>query len=153
MLLTLLYPQTLKSDEGAHFDRIVKISSSDIAPTVTWGTSPEDTAPITGNVPRPEDAASDEKRGQIERALKYMGLEAGMKLEDVKITNVSPMIPLLLVAVSLRLTATGLHRILHQLAYRGSPRRRHHRQRPQGRRGRLRHDRSRFGSRKVAGRV
>ncbi|ORY86728.1 aconitase family-domain-containing protein [Leucosporidium creatinivorum] len=82
------YWKTLKSDEGAHFDRVVKISSSDIAPTVTWGTSPEDTAPITGNVPRPEDAASEEKRGQIERALKYMGLEAGMKLEDVKITNV-----------------------------------------------------------------
>lgn len=82
-------PQTLKSDEGAHFDKVVKIAASDIAPTVTWGTSPEDTAPITGSVPRPEDADSPAKKAKIERALQYMGLEGGMKLEDVKITNVS----------------------------------------------------------------
>ncbi|KAK4055376.1 3-isopropylmalate dehydratase [Microbotryomycetes sp. JL221] len=82
------YWKTLKSDEGAHFDKVVKISSADIAPTVTWGTSPQDVAPITGTVPRPEDADTAEKRGQIERALKYMALEPGMKLEDVKITNV-----------------------------------------------------------------
>jgi 3-isopropylmalate dehydratase len=81
--------QTLKSDEGAHFDKVVKIAASDIAPTVTWGTSPEDTAPITGSVPRPEDADSPAKKAKIERALQYMGLEGGMKLEDVKITNVS----------------------------------------------------------------
>ncbi|KAK4048137.1 3-isopropylmalate dehydratase [Microbotryomycetes sp. JL201] len=81
------YWKTLKSDPGAHFDKVVKISSADIAPTVTWGTSPQDTAPITGSVPRPEDAENAEKRGQIERALKYMDLEPGMKLEDIKITN------------------------------------------------------------------
>lgn len=86
---TFAVAQTLKSDPDAHWDKVVKISSADIAPTVTWGTSPEDTAPITGSVPRPEDAPNAEKRGQIERALKYMGLDAGMKLEDVKITNVS----------------------------------------------------------------
>ncbi|KAI5480170.1 hypothetical protein MNV49_001496 [Pseudohyphozyma bogoriensis] len=82
------YWKTLKSDEGAHFDRVVKIDSADIAPTVTWGTSPEDTAPITGNVPDPKDAATPERAAQIQRALTYMGLDAGMKLEDVKITNV-----------------------------------------------------------------
>lgn len=80
--------QTLKSDEGAHFDKVVKISSSDIAPTVTWGTSPEDTAAITATVPRPKDAESPAKKAKIERALQYMGIEGGMKLEDIKITNV-----------------------------------------------------------------
>lgn len=80
--------QTLKSDEGAHFDRIVKISSADIAPTVTWGTSPQDVAPITGTVPHPDDATTPDRKAAIERALAYMGLEAGMKLEDVKINKV-----------------------------------------------------------------
>ncbi|SGY15120.1 BQ5605_C013g07252 [Microbotryum silenes-dioicae] len=83
----LAFWKTLKSDEGAKWDKVVKISSDDIAPTVSWGTSPQDVAPVTGNVPDPKDAANPEKRGQVERALKYMGLEAGMKIEDIKITN------------------------------------------------------------------
>ncbi|KAL8276217.1 hypothetical protein RQP46_011378 [Phenoliferia psychrophenolica] len=82
------YWKTLKSDEGAHFDRVVKISSSDIAPTVTWGTSPQDVAPITGKVPNPKDAKTPERQAAIERALVYMGLEAGTPLEEVKINKV-----------------------------------------------------------------
>jgi len=68
---------------------VVKINAADIPPTVTWGTSPEDTIDITGTVPRPEEAKSEEEKGKIERALTYMGLEGGMKVQDVKITNVS----------------------------------------------------------------
>jgi len=81
--------QGLRSDEGAHYDRVVKINAVDIPPTVTWGTSPEDTIDITGTVPRPEEAKNEEEKGKIERALTYMGLEGGMKVQDIKITNVS----------------------------------------------------------------
>lgn len=80
--------QTLKSDEGAHFDRIVKISSADIAPTVTWGTSPQDVAPITGVVPNPKDAKTPDRQAAMERALVYMDLVAGIPLEEVKINKV-----------------------------------------------------------------
>jgi len=82
------YWKTLKSDEDAHFDKIVKISSSDIIPTVSWGTSPQDVAPITGHVPNPDDATTEEGKAYIQRALTYMGLEPGQALQDVKITNV-----------------------------------------------------------------
>ncbi|GAA5979765.1 hypothetical protein JCM5350_002040 [Sporobolomyces pararoseus] len=78
----------LRSDEGAHYDRVVKINAADIPPTVTWGTSPEDTIDITGKVPKPEDAKNEEEKGKIERALTYMGLEGGMNVQDIKITNV-----------------------------------------------------------------
>lgn len=83
------HQQSLRSDEGAHYDRVVKINAADIPPTVTWGTSPEDTIDITGTVPRPENAKNDEEKGKIERALTYMGLEGGMNVQDIKITNVS----------------------------------------------------------------
>ena len=81
--------QTLKSDEGAHFDRVVKIAAADISPTVSWGTSPQDVVSISGTVPDPKDANSDEGKASIERALSYMGLTAGMQMEDVKIDKVS----------------------------------------------------------------
>ncbi len=82
------YWRTLHSDDGAHFDKIVRLHARDIAPQVTWGTSPEDVLPITGYVPNPADAADDGKRKAIERSLSYMGLTAGTKLEDVKIDRV-----------------------------------------------------------------
>lgn len=56
------YWESLKSDEGAEYDKVIVISASDIAPTVTWGTSPQDVAPITGNVPLLKDADSDARR-------------------------------------------------------------------------------------------
>jgi 3-isopropylmalate/(R)-2-methylmalate dehydratase large subunit len=83
----LAYWKTLFTDEGAHFDKVVTIKGEDIAPVVTWGTSPEDVLPITGTVP----AAADFTGGKVEaasRALDSMGLTAGQKLTDIKIDTV-----------------------------------------------------------------
>ena len=78
----LEYWRSLASDEGAHFDKVVTIDCADIAPTVTWGTSPQDTAPITGVVPDPEDESDPARKAGITRALDYMGLDdkIGQKL-------------------------------------------------------------------------
>ncbi|WP_417806299.1 3-isopropylmalate dehydratase large subunit [Thioclava sp.] len=76
--------KTLFTDEDAHFDKVVTIRGEDIAPVVTWGTSPEDVLPISGVVPAPEDF----KGGKVEaakRSLDYMGLKPGTKLEDIAI--------------------------------------------------------------------
>ncbi len=83
----LAWWKTLFSDEDAHWDKVVTIRGEDIAPVVTWGTSPEDVLPITAEVPAPESF----KGGKVDaarRALQYMGLEAGQKLSDVKIDTV-----------------------------------------------------------------
>jgi len=81
------YWKTLFTDEGAHFDKVITIAGEDIAPVVTWGTSPEDVLPITATVPAPGDF----KGGKVEaakRALDYMGLTAGQKLTDIEIDTV-----------------------------------------------------------------
>jgi 3-isopropylmalate/(R)-2-methylmalate dehydratase large subunit len=83
----LAYWKTLFTDEGAQFDKVVTIRAEDIAPVVTWGTSPEDVLPITGVVPSPE-AFEGGKVGAAQRSLDYMGLTPGMKLTDVKIDAV-----------------------------------------------------------------
>jgi 3-isopropylmalate/(R)-2-methylmalate dehydratase large subunit len=82
------YWKTLKTDEGARFDKVVEIDASTIIPQVTWGTSPENVAPITGSVPNPADVADAGRRAAMERALAYMGLEAGTPLTEVKIDRV-----------------------------------------------------------------
>ena len=82
------YWRTLPSDEGAHYDETLRLDASTIAPTVTWGTSPEDVVAITGVVPDPAQAKDDTKRQSIQRALDYMGLKAGEKMTDVKIDAV-----------------------------------------------------------------
>ena len=82
------YWRTLKTDDGAHFDKVVEIDASLIAPQVTWGTSPEDVAPITAVVPDPASAADDGKRQAMARALQYMGLTPGTPLSAVKIDRV-----------------------------------------------------------------
>ncbi len=79
---------SLVSDEGARYDREVVIKAEDIIPTVTWGTSPEDTAPITGFVPDPAKEKDEARRAKIERSLDYMGLTGGMKIEDITIDTV-----------------------------------------------------------------
>ena len=79
---------TLASDEGAVYDREVRVEAADIAPQVTWGTSPEDVVPITGVVPDPEDAPSEAKRGAMMRALQYMGLVPGTPMTDIAVDNV-----------------------------------------------------------------
>jgi 3-isopropylmalate/(R)-2-methylmalate dehydratase large subunit len=83
----LTWWKTLYTDEGAHFDKVVTLKGEDIAPVVTWGTSPEDVLPITGTVP----AASDFSGGKVDaaqRSLDYMGLTAGQKLTDIAIDTV-----------------------------------------------------------------
>jgi 3-isopropylmalate/(R)-2-methylmalate dehydratase large subunit len=78
----------LHSDEGAEFDRTVIIDGATIEPQVTWGTSPEMVLPVGGSIPRPEDEADSVKRGNIERALAYMGLEGGQAITDIKLDKV-----------------------------------------------------------------
>lgn len=73
------YWKTLPSDDGATYDREIKIDVANIAPQVTWGTSPEDVVPITGRVPDPKDAESDAKRSAMTRSLDYMGLTPDRK--------------------------------------------------------------------------
>ena len=80
--------RSLPSDEGAQYDTEVVLKAEDIAPTVTWGTSPEDALPITATVPDPAKIGDAAKQAKIERALDYMGLSAGMKLTDIKIDTV-----------------------------------------------------------------
>ncbi|MBP6110984.1 MAG: 3-isopropylmalate dehydratase large subunit [Sphingobium sp.] len=82
------YWQSLRTDEGARFDKSVLINAADIAPTVTWGTSPEDVVPISGVVPAPESFADPSKRAAAEKALEYMGLTAGQRMEDVSVQHV-----------------------------------------------------------------
>jgi len=84
----IAYWKTLQSDEGAKYDQTVTIKGEDIAPTVTWGTSPQDVAPITATVPNPADEPDAQRRAGIERSLKYMGLEPGQKLSEVPIQKV-----------------------------------------------------------------
>ncbi len=83
----LAWWKTLFSDEDAHWDKVITIDASEIAPVVTWGTSPEDVLPITGTVPAPEDFTG----GKVEaarRALDYMGLTPGTPLSEVEIDTV-----------------------------------------------------------------
>ncbi|KAK9472961.1 aconitase family-domain-containing protein [Dipodascopsis tothii] len=82
------YWKTLHTDEGAVFDYDIQIEARDVAPTVTWGTSPQDAVAVTGVVPSPEDAADTIRKGAISRALDYMGLTAGTKIEDIQIDQV-----------------------------------------------------------------
>ncbi|MEM9709308.1 MAG: 3-isopropylmalate dehydratase large subunit [Pseudomonadota bacterium] len=83
----LAFWQTLRSDEGAHFDRVVHLDASEIAPVVTWGTSPEDVLPITDRVPDPHTFQGP-KVDAARRSLDYMGLEPGTRLQDVEIDTV-----------------------------------------------------------------
>ena len=80
--------RSLVSDPDAVFDQEVSLNGADIAPRVTWGTSPEDSAPITAAVPSPADYDDPDKRKAVERSLEYMGLKAGMPLSDVPIDRV-----------------------------------------------------------------
>ncbi|SFP31814.1 3-isopropylmalate dehydratase large subunit [Tranquillimonas alkanivorans] len=81
------YWKSLRSDEGAHYDKVIEIDASEIAPVVTWGTSPEDVLPITAAVPSPEDFQGG-KVAAAKRSLEYMGLQPGQKLSDIEIDTV-----------------------------------------------------------------
>jgi len=80
--------QSLPSDAGAKYDTEITLKAAEIEPTVTWGTSPEDALPITAEVPDPKKISDMARRTKIERAIEYMGLQAGMKLTDIKIDTV-----------------------------------------------------------------
>ena len=77
-----------RTDEGAVFDRTVEIDATSLEPFVTWGTNPGMTVPVTGSVPRLEDAASPDDREAMERALAYMDLKPGTPIQDVTVDRV-----------------------------------------------------------------
>ncbi|MDE2341809.1 MAG: 3-isopropylmalate dehydratase large subunit [Betaproteobacteria bacterium] len=82
------YWRTLHSDEGAHFDRVVRLDASSIEPLVTWGTSPEMVTTIGGRVPDPMAEPDPTRREGMERALRYMALQPGMSITDIAIDKV-----------------------------------------------------------------
>ena len=80
--------KSLATDPGATYDKTVVIDAADIAPSVTWGTSPEDVVPITGVVPDPASFADPSKQTAAAKSLAYMGLEPGTRMQDVPIENI-----------------------------------------------------------------
>src|SRR6204780_2361062 len=82
------YWETLRSDDGAHFDHEIRLDAARLPPIVTWGTSPEDVVSISGMVPDPDQIADEAKRLSKHRALNYMGLKAGTKITDIKLDRI-----------------------------------------------------------------
>ena len=78
----------LFSDSDAKFDKEVNIDARDIEPLVTWGTSPQDVSPITGEVPDPEKEIDEDRRTAMYRSLEYMGLKPKMKISDIKVDKI-----------------------------------------------------------------
>ena len=84
----LEYWKTLKTDDDAKFDKEINLTADDIVPMVTWGTSPQDVAPIDGKVPNPKNESDIDRRNSINRSLQYMGLKADVAVKDIKIDTV-----------------------------------------------------------------
>jgi 3-isopropylmalate/(R)-2-methylmalate dehydratase large subunit len=82
------YWETLRSDDGAHFDREVRLDAAKLPPLVTWGTSPEQVVSVSGRVPRPADIADENKRRAAATSLAYMGLQGGEKITDIAVDRV-----------------------------------------------------------------
>jgi 3-isopropylmalate/(R)-2-methylmalate dehydratase large subunit len=82
------YWETLATDEGARFDREVRLDAASLPPIVTWGTSPENVTTIEGKVPDPTNIADPDKRRSVERALAYMGLQPNTPIKDITIERV-----------------------------------------------------------------
>ncbi|MGQ4273668.1 3-isopropylmalate dehydratase large subunit [Terrihabitans sp. B22-R8] len=82
------YWETLVSDEGAHFDREVRLDAASLPPIVSWGTSPEDVTSVAGLVPNPDEIADENVRAAKWRALQYMGLTPGTKITDIKLDRI-----------------------------------------------------------------
>jgi 3-isopropylmalate/(R)-2-methylmalate dehydratase large subunit len=78
----------LRSDQDAVFERSVRIDAHEIAPSVTWGTSPEDVLPITGRVPNPDSFSDAGRRAAARKSLDYMGLTPGTRLQDVEVGHI-----------------------------------------------------------------
>ncbi|MEO8667808.1 MAG: 3-isopropylmalate dehydratase large subunit [Bauldia sp.] len=86
--MAMRYWQTLFSEDGAHFDREVKLDAAALPPLVTWGTSPENVTTIDGKVPDPATIADPDKRRSVERSLAYMGLRPNTPIKDITIERV-----------------------------------------------------------------
>ncbi|WP_353644083.1 3-isopropylmalate dehydratase large subunit [Mesorhizobium sp. WSM2239] len=86
--MALEYWKTLKSDEGAHFDKVVVLDAANLPPIVSWGSSPEDVVSVQGVVPDPAEIADENKRTSKQRALDYMGLTAGTRITDIELDRV-----------------------------------------------------------------
>ena len=84
----LAYWRGLPTDPGARYDKSVTLDANDIAPSLTWGTSPEDVVPITGCVPHPDSFADPAKREAARKSLEYMGLTPGTAMQDVAVEHV-----------------------------------------------------------------
>ncbi|CDM59631.1 3-isopropylmalate/(R)-2-methylmalate dehydratase large subunit [Rhizobium tibeticum] len=84
----IAYWKTLKSDEGAHFDRVVKLNAAELPPIVSWGSSPEDVISVQGVVPNPDEIPEETKRASKWRALDYMGLKPGTPITEINIDRV-----------------------------------------------------------------
>jgi len=82
------YWKTLRTDEGAKFDKSVTINAADVEPSVTWGTSPEDVVPIGGVVPDPSSFADPSKQRAAQASLDYMGLVPGQKMSEIEVQNI-----------------------------------------------------------------
>ena len=82
------YWKTLQSDPDAHFDAVVQLNASEIAPQVTWGTSPEMVLSVLDRVPDPDKEKDANKRLAIERALTYMGLQPGKPIADITVDKI-----------------------------------------------------------------
>ncbi|MGH8719728.1 MAG: aconitase family protein, partial [Burkholderiales bacterium] len=82
------YWRTLRSDEGSRFDKIVEVNAAEIAPQVTWGTSPEMVVPVTGSVPDPAREQDTTRREGIERALRYRGLQPNTPINAIALDKV-----------------------------------------------------------------
>lgn len=82
------YWKTLKSDDDAQFDTVVTLEAKDIAPQVTWGTNPGQVISVNETIPNPQEMADPVQRASAEKALHYIGLEAGTNLKEVKVDQV-----------------------------------------------------------------
>jgi 3-isopropylmalate/(R)-2-methylmalate dehydratase large subunit len=82
------YWENLQSEDGAHFDREIRLDAAKLPPLVTWGTSPEQVVSVAGRVPRLDEITDERKREATERALAYMGLQGGEKIADIAVNRV-----------------------------------------------------------------
>jgi 3-isopropylmalate/(R)-2-methylmalate dehydratase large subunit len=86
--MALEYWRTLYTDDGAHFDKEVRLDAANLPPIVSWGSSPEDVISVLGVVPNPDDIADENRRKSKWRALEYMGLKPGTKITDITVERV-----------------------------------------------------------------
>jgi len=82
------YWDTLRTEDGAHFDSVIRLDAGKLPPLVTWGTSPEQVISITGRVPVPSEITDEGKRRAAERSLDYMGLKGGEKITDIPVNRI-----------------------------------------------------------------